>query len=496
MPDVALHERELLHRLGWFVRVRWLLIAALALVALGCSYVLRVEFPVGRTLAVGAVILSYNALFVLYHRLQRRGRVPRLATSRIEAGLQIGLDLLALTTLIHFTGGAENPFVSFYLFHAVVGSTLLRRREAWGVGLVAFTMFAAVVALEYAGLVPHRHVAALSSVCMHRDVPFLLLILGAFGAALFAIISVTCSIVSSLRTREQQLVVMQRALVRKSSDLARANASLTEKQKQLVEQHKQLVHNEKQASLGQLVAGIAHEINNPIQFIHANMAVLSEAMGDVLPVLDARNAALPSLRIARLDYPFFRKQLPTLLGDMSEGAARIAAIVRDLKTFARRDEGRLDDRVDLNEAVRTSMRLLHAQLKRLRVVEDLDPDLPRVEGNLTQLEQVVVNAVQNAAQALEGRSEGEVRVRTRVEREGSHVRLSVEDNGPGIAPDVRGRIFDPFFTTKQRTGGTGLGLAITYGIVEQHRGRIEVDTEVGAGTAFHFLLPLNRNGAS
>jgi signal transduction histidine kinase len=496
MSDVALHERELLHRLGWFVRVRWLMIAGLAVAALGCAYVLRVEFPLGRTLAVGGVILFYNALFVLYHRLQRRGSVPRLTTSRIEAGLQIGVDLLALTTLIHFTGGAENPFVAFYLFHAVVGSTLLRRREAWGVGLVAFSMFLAVVGLEYAALLPHRHMAALSGGCMHRHVPYLLLTLVAFGVTLFATISVTCSIVSSLRTREQQLVVMQRALVKKSSDLAQANASLTEKQKQLVEKQKQLVQNEKQASLGQLVSGIAHEINNPIQFIHANMAVLSEALGDLLPVLDAQGAALPGLRIARLDYPFFRQQLPTLLGDMSDGAARIAAIVRDLKTFARRDEGRLDEHVDLNEAVRTSMRLLHAQLKRFRVKEDLDPDLPRVEGNLTQLEQVVVNAVQNAAQAVEGRADGEIRVRTRVESASAHVRLSIEDNGPGIAPEVRDRIFDPFFTTKQRTGGTGLGLAITYGIVEQHRGRIEVDTEVGAGTAFHFLLPLNRNGAA
>jgi polar amino acid transport system substrate-binding protein len=364
------------------------------------------------------------------------------------------------------------------------------------VGLVAFSMFLAVVGLEYAAVLPHRHVAALSGGCMHRHVPYLLLTLVAFGVTLFATISVTCSIVSSLRTREQQLVVMQRALVKKSSDLAQANASLTEKQRQLVEKQKQLVQNEKQASLGQLVSGIAHEINNPIQFIHANMAVLSEALGDLLPVLDAQGAALPGLRIARLDYPFFRQQLPTLLGDMSDGAARIAAIVRDLKTFARRDEGRLDEHVDLNEAVRTSMRLLHAQLKRFRVKEDLDPDLPRVEGNLTQLEQVVVNAVQNAAQAVEGRADGEIRVRTRVEGAGGHVRLSIEDNGPGIAPEVMDRIFDPFFTTKQRTGGTGLGLAITYGIVEQHRGRIEVDTEVGAGTAFHFLLPLNRNGAA
>ncbi len=487
MPQVALHERELLHRLGWFIRVRWLLVAGLGVIVLAATWVLRVDLPVARTLAVGAVVVCYNLLFILYHRLHRRRSIPRLTTSGVEAALQIGLDLLALTALIHFTGGVENPFVSFYLFHAIVGSTLLTRREAWLVGLVAFAMFVVMTGLEYGGLLAHWHVAALSSVCMSRNVPFLALTLLAFGVTLFSVISVTCAIVTNLRMREQQLVTAQRELVKKSNDLAQAYATLTEKQKQLVQ-------NEKQASLGQLVAGIAHEINNPIQFIHANMAVVSEALGEVLPVLDERSAAQPGLRIARLEYPFFRKQLPVLLRDMSDGAARIGAIVRDLKTFARRDEGRLDESVDLNEAVRASLRLLHGPLKRLRLEEDLAPGLPRLQGNLTQLEQVVVNVVENATQALDGRADGELRVRTRLEPDGNSLRLSIEDNGPGIAPEVRDRIFDPFFTTRQRTGGTGLGLAITYGIVEQHHGRIEVDTEVGAGTAFHFLLPLRRNG--
>jgi signal transduction histidine kinase len=488
MPPLALHDRELLHRIGWFIRVRWLLVAGLAAVGLACRYVLRVDFPLASTLAVGAVVLGYNALFLLYHRLHRRRAIPRLTTSGMEAAIQIGLDLLALTTLVHFMGGADNPFAIFYLFHAVVGSTLLTRRDASAVGIAAFGLLAGLIALEYGGLLSHRHGFGPSTVCLYRNAPYLTAMLLAFGATLFAIVSVTCSVVTNLRTREQQLVTTQAALVAKSNDLAQVNATLKEQQRQLVQ-------TEKQASLGQLVAGIAHEINNPVQFIHANMAVVSEALGEIIPVLDTHNARQPGLRIARLDYPFFRKQLPVLLRDMSDGAARIGAIVRDLKTFARKDEGALDEHVDLNEVVRTCLRLMHGQLKRLRVVEDLEPDLPRVQGSLTQLEQVVVNAVQNAVQALEGRAHAEIRVRTRADPEAHHVRVSVEDNGPGIAPEVRDRIFDPFFTTRQRTGGTGLGLAITYGIVEQHEGRIEVETEVGAGTAFHFLLPLKRNGA-
>jgi signal transduction histidine kinase len=226
------------------------------------------------------------------------------------------------------------------------------------------------------------------------------------------------------------------------------------------------------------------------------MGVLEEAFADVLPMLDAHEQASPGLRIARLEYPFFRKQFPVLLEDMRNGAARIGGIVRDLRTFARRDEGRLDESVDLNEAVRASLRLLRNTLKRFKVEEDLDPSLPHLKGNLIQLEEVVVNTVLNAAQALGEKPDGAIRLRTRAEDRGRRIRLSIQDNGPGIAPEVRDRIFDPFFTTKHRSGGTGLGLSITYGVVQQHHGEIHVDTEVGAGTTFHYLLPVDRNGVS
>lgn len=485
MPTAALRERELLHLLEWLVRVRWLFVAGLGLAVLTGAYVVPVGLPVGRAIAVGAVVLGYDALFFLHHRFLR-GRVPDLTGSRIEAGLQIGLDLVALTILIHVVGGAENPFVGFYLFHAIVGSMLLSRREAWLVGVAAFGLFLGLVLLEYAGILAHHHPTGLSALCRAGHAPFLVVVSVAFLVTLASTITITSTLADSLRLRERELVLTQEALVKKSEDLERACATLTERQEQLV-------HTEKRASLGQLVAGIAHEINNPIQFIYGNMGILSEAFADALPLLDAHGAARPDLRIARLDYPFFRRQVPLLLKDMADGAARIGAIVRDLKTFARSDEGGQDENVDLNEVVRSSLRLLHAQLRRFRVEEDLDSALPKLRGNLTQLEQVVVNVVQNAAEALGGAAHGVVRIRTRALHGSTRVRLSVEDNGCGIPPEVKARIFDPFFTTKQRSGGTGLGLAITYGIVQQHQGQIEVDTQPGRGTAFHFLLPVRRS---
>jgi signal transduction histidine kinase len=487
--DVALRQQELVHLLRWFIRVRWLFLAGLA-ASVVASRVFEVALPLASVAVIGTAVLTYNVFFYLFHDAPPGLPPPDLASCRKEAALQVGLDLVALTALVHVTGGADTPFRGFYLFHAIVGSVLLPKRDAWLVGLGAFVLFLLVVVLEQQGLLAHHDPGAAPADGRHGDVRLLAMVTLTFLVTLIATISITGSIVNSLRLREHQLVATQHALVKKSEALEKAYATLRERQAQLVQ-------TEKQASLGQLVAGIAHEINNPIQFIYGNMGILAEAFSDALPLLDAHGAARPDLRIARLDYPFFRAQVPVLLADMANGAARIGAIVRDLKTFARRDEGALDESVDLNEAVQASLRLLHNLLRHLRVEEELDPALPRLRGNLTQIEQVVVNTVQNAAEAV-GRDarDGLIRVRTRAEDGGRRVRLSVVDNGAGIPPEVRGRIFDPFFTTKQRTGGTGLGLAITYGIIQQHKGEIQVETQVGAGTAFHFLLPVDRDGAA
>jgi signal transduction histidine kinase len=488
LPGDALPD-DLDRLLAWFIRIRWLFVGGLAATILAAAWLLRASFPLGRTVAVGGVILAYNALFLLHHRLRRPRPVPATRASRIEALLQIGLDLMALTALVHFSGGAESPFIILYVIHAIAASMLLPRRLAWLVGAAAFCMLLVVVVLEYESILPYYRPQAVHDISRleHRSIRIALSM--AFLVAMVAAMAITSTIMAGLRRRERQLLQAQQALVRKSEALQQACDRLTEKQAQLI-------RTEKQASLGRLVAGIAHEINNPIQFIHGNMTVLSEAFGDVLPILDERAAAWPDLRVARLDYPFFRAHVPVLLQDMADGAARIGAIVSDLKTFARRDEGKLDEAVDLGEVVRASVRLLHNHLKRVQVEVDLDPRLPRIPGSFTQLQQVAVNVLQNAHQALADRPTGRIRIRAGVEPGGEWVRLTVEDNGCGIPEHLRGRIFDPFFTTKQRSGGTGLGLAITEGIVQQHRGRIEVESQVGQGTAFHFLLPVRGGGAT
>jgi signal transduction histidine kinase len=457
--------------LGWFIGVRWLFVCGLVLAVVLAVKVSRIELAVGKTLAVAVVIASYNLLFAAYHRYQRRRRLGPVGGG-LEAGLQIGLDLVALTVLLHFMGGGTSPLVCLYLIHANVGVMLLPRRAAWVIGAAAFGLFLSLVVLEW-GL-PSDALTGVSAVA-GAQTPFRAVLALSLLVTMTASMAITSTIVRGLRTRERQL--------------EDALTSLSEKQTQLVQ-------TEKHASLGRLVAGIAHEINNPIQFIHGNMGFLSEAFADALPILDAEAGRRPDLRLARLDYPFFRRQVPVLLQDLRDGADRIGIIVRELRAYARQDEGRLDQDVDLAAVIRASTRLLHNRLKHYHVDQDLDPRLPAMKGNGTQLQQVVVNALENAVQALPEDGTGHIAVRAHPARGGKIIEFTIEDNGCGIAPEHRGRIFDPFFTTRQASGGTGLGLAIVEEIVKQHRGRIEVESEVGQGTIFRFLLPVKGGSAA
>lgn len=466
-------EHELRRLLGWFIRVRWLFVCGLVLAVAVAVNVFRIELAVGKALAVAVVIASYNVLFAAYHRYHRRvSHAP--AGGGLEAGLQIGLDLVALTVLLYFMGGGTSPLVCLYLIHANAAVMLLSRRTAWLIGASAFGLFLSLVVLESGTVLPSAALAAVSPVA-GAQTPFRAVLALSLLVTMTASMAITSTIMRGLRTRERQL--------------EEALTSLSEKQMQLVQ-------TEKHASLGRLVAGIAHEINNPIQFIHGNMGLLTEAFSDALPILEAEAERRPDLRLARLDYRFFRKQLPVLLQDLSDGADRIGIIVRELRAYARQDEGRLDQDVDLAAVIRASTRLLHNRLKHYHVDQDLDPALPPMQGNGAQLQQVVVNALENAVQALPADGTGHIAVRAHPVKGGKAIEFTVEDNGCGIAPEHRGRIFDPFFTTRQASGGTGLGLAIIEEIVKQHRGRIEVESGVGQGTIFRFLLPVKGAGAA
>jgi two-component system, NtrC family, sensor kinase len=276
------------------------------------------------------------------------------------------------------------------------------------------------------------------------------------------------------------------------------NNSLRETFKTLQETQSQLVHREKMASLGQLVAGVAHEINNPVGFIIGNLYYLEEHIASanaLISMYESEMAAHPemasrskALRVSsRVDD--WAGEWQSIVGGIREGAERAAhaQIVQDLRLFSRHDRAEVIE-ADLNESLESTLRLLRDRLKTVELVKEYG-SLPPVRCFGGQINQVFMNVISNAIDSL-GLINRRITVRTRC-AESDAVEVEIEDTGSGITAEVLEKVFDPFFTTKDVGKGTGLGLSVSYGIIERHHGRIEVSSNVGSGTTFRIWLPIS-----
>ncbi len=234
-----------------------------------------------------------------------------------------------------------------------------------------------------------------------------------------------------------------------------------------------LIQSEKMASLGQMVAGLAHEINTPLAYVRSNVETVRGSLGGLRRVAGAHPDAEESF-----------SESDSLLADADYGLGQIADLVMGLKNFARVDRSQ-SELFDVNEGLDTAIKICGNQLKNRIQVEREYADLPRIHGAPSQINQVFLNILTNSAQAIEG--EGQIQVRTR--DAGAHVEISIRDSGCGMDAQTRTHIFEPFFTTKDVGQGTGLGLAIVFRIVEDHRGSIRVESAPGEGTEFIICLP-------
>ncbi len=294
----------------------------------------------------------------------------------------------------------------------------------------------------------------------------------------------------------EELRALNRDLERKVDE---RTAALRAAMGELREAQSALVHQEKMASVGRLVAGVAHEINNPLHFVQGNMEHLrgyTKTLAELLARYEgllrerapASEALVASLR-AENDLDFLLEDLESLFAACDEGVDRTLAIVRDLRSFSRLDSGRPSD-VDLAEALESTLSLLRGRLEGVRVVRELEPT-PPIEGLEGPLKQLFMNLLANALDAMpEG---GTLHLRLRP-IPGERVAIEVEDDGAGIPEALREKIFEPFFTTKPVGSGTGLGLALSYGVVARHGGRIEVRSRPGEGSCFRVELPVRFAG--
>jgi len=265
----------------------------------------------------------------------------------------------------------------------------------------------------------------------------------------------------------------------------------------------QLRQSQKMQAIGQLAAGVAHEINNPISFVFSNFGTLQTYVASLLRVLARYEAAEPFIADAdvargiadlreQVDLAFLQEDVLALMAESRDGIERVRKIVQDLKDFSRVDAHQQWQWADLHQGIDSTLNIVNNEVKYKADVVKEYGTIPEVECLPSQINQVIMNIVVNGAQAIEG-PRGRITIRTGAS--GGNVWIEIADNGCGIPQAIQSRIFDPFFTTKPIGTGTGLGLSLSYGIIQKHRGRIDMQSEEGVGTTFRIELPIRQPDA-
>jgi len=271
--------------------------------------------------------------------------------------------------------------------------------------------------------------------------------------------------------------------------LSQLNAEMRAMNVQLQSTQQQLMQSEKMASIGQLAAGVAHEINNPVGYVYSNLGTLSGYVDELLKVVRHLSGKGTGPAPA-CDIDFLEEDIPALVSETREGLDRVKKIVQDLKDFSRVDKSDDWEPANLVKGLESTLNIVANEVKyKATVVKELVP-LPEVPCLLTQLNQVFMNLLVNAAQAIANK--GTITLRSGFDDK--NVWIEVSDDGCGMPADVQARIFEPFYTTKPVGKGTGLGLSVSYSIVQKHQGNIELRSAPGAGTTFRVVLPRVRSG--
>lgn len=269
--------------------------------------------------------------------------------------------------------------------------------------------------------------------------------------------------------------------------------------KKLEETKNQLLQSEKMASIGQLAAGVAHEINNPVGFIKSNFSSLKHYAKELNNAIKSYNTILDGVKLDEVresvntvndehDIDFVIEDLSSLLEESFDGINRIEDIVKSLKHFSRSDSHQWEE-ADINEGIESTLKVVAHELKYIAEVEKNYGDIPLVQCLPMQINQVVMNLLVNAAQAI-GQEQKEGKVVVTTYHQDDRVVIEIQDNGKGIDGDNLSKIFDPFFTTKEVGKGTGLGLSLSYSIIQKHKGDITVESTKGVGTTFTIHLPV------
>ncbi|MBW8846839.1 MAG: ATPase [Burkholderiales bacterium] len=294
--------------------------------------------------------------------------------------------------------------------------------------------------------------------------------------------------------------LLEDAVQERTSELRTVNEVLQNEIRERKHLEGQLIQSEKLASIGHLAAGVAHEINNPIGYIFSNHGTLDGYIGKLFELIAAYECAEASITAReviadlralreRLELDFLKEDIPVLIRESRQGIVRVRQIVQDLKDFSRIESSQDWESADLHQGIDSTLNIVASEIKYKADLVKEYGTIPHIECLASQVNQVVMNLVVNATHAI-GEKRGRITIRTGAEE--GQVWMEVSDTGSGIPPETLKHIFEPFFTTKPVGKGTGLGLSLSYGIVQKHHGRIDVESVVGQGTTFRVTLPVRQ----
>jgi signal transduction histidine kinase len=434
------------------IRLRWLAICGVLGVVVISHMLLRaIQFPIALYLIAGAMAAANVGFEITSRRLDAKP----VSAAEHHAYVQIGWDIVSLALLAHFSGGVENPFLLYLVFHVVLASMLMGERQTYIVAIAASTVVAGIFLLEGYGLVGHYHLlllpprAAMVS-SYHAGI----------CAALMSTFMVTAylsnSIMRKVRRAETQLLAQNQFLREAEERLRIAAAELQQSRYHAIQQ-------ERMAAIGQMAAGIAHEVSNPLTSLYSLVQVLSSS-----PAGDEQTTARLAL--------------------MQQSIERISKIVRQIVDYGRPISSEDWLYGDLGKIILDTLQLLRydRRAQGVEMTTDLDPLLPRTMIIEHQMQQVFMNIALNALDAMNGRG----RLAVRAGQNNGSIEVVFTDTGEGMTRDEIQHIFEPYYTTKAARFGTGLGLALSYNIIRKHGGTILVQSEKGKGSTFAVSIPL------
>ncbi|MFQ6034153.1 MAG: sensor histidine kinase, partial [Candidatus Bipolaricaulia bacterium] len=449
-------EATLIRRVQYLINFRWIAAVGIVAVAIFANMALGIKFPLISTLLIALGVALYNYGFLFYSkRVIGRAGASLIPRTRRFIQLQSFIDLAAFTALLQSTGGIENPFIFYYVFHVILASVLLPYRSAYLITTVAAVLITAVTGLEYFRIIPHVHLEGFIPGELYRQGPGVLGILFALITTLYVSAYIATSIAGELRKRQREVARLKDRCLLDVRELEQAN-------RKLVELDRLRTH---------FLAMASHDLKAPLAAVQSYLGAL---LGGFVGELGERQREMLSRSSIRI------KELLNLINDLLD-ATRIekGQIVREM------------EEIELRPVVESALENVRAlsEEKGLRLELELPQELPQVKASARRLEQVLTNLLNNAVQFTP--SGGEVRLA--VEDRGGDLQVTVRDTGVGISTEDLPRIFEEFYRSKSaETKGAGLGLAIVKRIVEAHGGRVwaeSPDPETGRGSKFSFTLP-------